>query len=229
MKTKIIAFEGVDGSGKGTQSELLYKYLKEHGYDAYLIANPRYGTPQCRIVESFLQGELDIKNPYTIASIFSTERALTYETEWKQIYDGGDRIIIMDRYIGSNMFHQLARLEKEEWPSFLRWIRGYEYGALHLPMPDITIFLDVHPAVIQENIHARAVHENSSPDVNERDSDYMYACSIAAHYCARTDKWRRILCTRNISTNQFEMMDPRAIHHLVRDELVKGGIIRGTS
>ena len=55
---KLIVIDGLDGSGKGTQTRLLEKYLLEKGVNAKRIDFPRYGTTGCSLVEAYLGGKL---------------------------------------------------------------------------------------------------------------------------------------------------------------------------
>ena len=55
-KGKLIVLEGLDGSGKETQSKLLVDRLNKEGYKAIRVSFPNYGQPQCSMVEEYLKG-----------------------------------------------------------------------------------------------------------------------------------------------------------------------------
>lgn len=59
MKGKLIVLEGIDGSGKETQSNLLEKKLKEKGREVMHISFPDYESPSSALVKCTLKGTLE--------------------------------------------------------------------------------------------------------------------------------------------------------------------------
>ena len=55
---KFIVLEGLDGSGKGTQTELLRDYLKKQGKRVRVIDFPDYNSEGCALVKMYLDGKL---------------------------------------------------------------------------------------------------------------------------------------------------------------------------
>ena len=81
-----IVLDGLDGSGKGTQSELLAASLAAEGRSVKLISFPHYGTPGAAAVEFYLGGKLGADpaatNAYAASTFYAVDRYLSFRTEW---------------------------------------------------------------------------------------------------------------------------------------------------
>lgn len=144
----LIAIDGVDASGKQTQSELVYKRLTDAGYKARLISFPNYDSDSSALVKMYLAGEFgdspEDVNAYAASTFFAADRFASYRRDWKKDYDNSV-IIIADRYVQSNMIHQASKLKSDERDKFISWLYDLEYNVYGLPEPDVTIFLDMPP------------------------------------------------------------------------------------
>lgn len=141
-----IVIEGLDGSGKSTQLQLLKEYLSQHNIDFEYLHFPRLETPIFgELISKFLRGELgelESVNPYLIALMYACDRENAAATlkQWSQ--EG--RTIIADRYVYSNIGYQCAKLDdKREQEKLANWIIELEYNHYQIPKPDINIFIDV--------------------------------------------------------------------------------------
>ena len=147
MKGKLIVLEGIDGSGKETQSNLLEKKLKEKGREVMHISFPDYESPSSALVKMYLKGDFgknpEDVNPYAASLFYAVDRFASYRMKWKYFYEKGG-IVIADRYTTSNMVHQMTKYEDEvKRKDFLSWLEKTEYGELELPRPDLVILLDI--------------------------------------------------------------------------------------
>lgn len=195
----LIAVEGVDASGKQTQTELLYNYLISHGAKVRRLSFPVYESDSSAGVRMYLNGELsesaDGISAYAASSLFAADRFLSYRSDWHKDYEAGD-IILCDRYVGSNMIHQACKLDGEEKNKFLDWLDDFEFGIYGLPRPDLTLFLDMPPEKGRELIATRRnkIDNSEQHDIHERDKEYLEKSYNNA--CAVADKfgWTRISC-----------------------------------
>jgi dTMP kinase len=146
MKGKLIVIEGLDGSGKSTQIELLRKRLDASDVQCRYIHFPklnkgRYGD----LIAEFLRGEygsLQEVHPKLVALLFANDRKEHVET----IHDWLSRgyVVLADRYVNSNIAFQCAKLENEAGKERLKqWILDFEFGYNQLPLPHKSFFLDV--------------------------------------------------------------------------------------
>ena len=75
MKGALIVFEGIDGSGKATQSSLLTKKLKQEGKSVMHISFPDYASPASSLVKMYLNGDFGSKptdvNPHAASLLYA--------------------------------------------------------------------------------------------------------------------------------------------------------------
>ena len=120
-KGKLIAIEGLDGSGKATQAKLLAAHLKEQGFSVREITFPNYESDSSALVKMYLAGQFgqhpDDVNAYAASSFYAVDRYASYKKDWGSFYENGG-IIIADRYTTSNAVHQCSKLPPEQWESF---------------------------------------------------------------------------------------------------------------
>jgi dTMP kinase len=104
----LIAIEGIDGSGKGTQAQQLVERLNQHNTTACLLSFPRYSeTLFGTTIGRFLDGDfgpLDAVAPELAATLYAGDR---YESRGLLI-DALDnhQVVVCDRYVPSNLAHQ---------------------------------------------------------------------------------------------------------------------------
>ena len=145
MKGKLIVIEGLDASGKATQTKLVAEKLREMNYNVMQISFPDYESNSSALVKMYLNGELsenaDDINPYAASSFYAVDRYASFKRNWEKFYlDGG--IIVSDRYTTSNMIHQASKIEGVRAKNlYLDWLADYEYKLLKLPAPNKVICL----------------------------------------------------------------------------------------
>ena len=149
--SKFIVLEGLDGSGKGTQIELLREYLINSGKNVRVIDFPDYASEGSTLVKMYLDGKLGQNpsdtNAYAASMFFAADRYVSYVTAWREDYLKDDTYIIANRYTTANAYHQLSKMPEAEWDTFLTWLWDFEFGKLGLPTPDRVILLDMPESV----------------------------------------------------------------------------------
>lgn len=198
MKGKLIVLEGIDGSGKETQSNLLEKKLKEKGREVMHISFPDYESPSSALVKMYLKGDFgknpEDVNPYAASLFYAVDRFASYRMKWKDFYEKGG-IVIADRYTTSNMVHQMTKYEDEvKRKDFLSWLEKTEYGELELPRPNLVILLDI-PLAVSENLVKERAKKGGSMDIHEQHLDYLRKCHDAYRQLVALYHWKRIPCT----------------------------------
>ena len=195
---KLIIFEGLDGSGKGTQTALTAQKLVARGVDLRQITFPNYASESSALVKLYLAGAFGQKpddvNAYAASSFFAVDRYASYKTGWGAFYRAGG-LVLSDRYTTSNAVHQCSKLPPAQWDGFLNWLFDFEYQKIGIPAPDAVVYLAVDPEVSQRLLAARYHGDDSKKDIQEKDLDYLARSRAAAEYCAKALGWKRIDCT----------------------------------
>ena len=88
MKGKLIVIEGLDGSGKATQTQKLYETLKADNRKVMKVSFPDYESNSSALVKMYLSGEFgtdpDSVNPYAASSFYAVDRFASYAKNWKE-------------------------------------------------------------------------------------------------------------------------------------------------
>lgn len=204
---RFIVIDGLDGSGKATQTKLLAQRLNENGFKARTISFPDYESDSSALVKMYLGGQLgsspDDVNAYAASSFYAVDRVASYINSWRKDLEEYD-YIIADRYTTSNIIHQMAKIDESERDSYIEWLFDFEYKRLELPAPDRVIFLDVDPAISQKLICGRYKGDESKKDIHERDFAYLMRCRSSAVYAIEHLGWVRIDCTEGGSMRTIE-------------------------
>jgi len=158
----LIVIEGLDGSGKSTQTELLGRYLDRRGLRWEHLHFPRFDTPVYgKLIARFLRGELgDIASvdPYIVAMMFAGDRAGAAARLRSWLAEG--TYVLLDRYVESNIAYQCAKLDSAPARDELRqWIFELEYGLNAIPEPDLSLLLDVPFRFTEQNLISRRANE----------------------------------------------------------------------
>jgi dTMP kinase len=143
---KFFVIEGVDGSGKSTQIKLLLNYLDEQRIRYRYLHFPRTDSPVYGdLVARFLRGDfgpLQSVDPYLVALLYAGDRMDA--SEQIKSWLAGGMVVILDRYVYSNIAFQCAKIKEPEKREELRkWILDLEYRYNKIPTPDLNILLDV--------------------------------------------------------------------------------------
>lgn len=196
MAGLLVALEGIDGSGKGTQARLLHERLHRSGISSTIVAFPRYDeTLFGRAIARYLNGEfgpLDRIPAEFAALLFAGDRF-----ESRPLIERCRRqyaCVIFDRYVPSNVAHQGARVPAERWDEFRCWLERIEYDVYELPRPDAVIWLDVSPAIAQQLVGRKGTRRYTElkADLHEADREYLSAVRRIYGYLAQQPGWHRV-------------------------------------
>ena len=200
---KLIVIEGVDASGKATQTKLLYEYLLSKSDKTLKVEFPDYDSPSSALVKMYLSGEFgenanDV-SPYIASTFFAADRFASYKTKWEKQYKDG-YTIVFDRYVTANMLHQASKFSDEaQKRKFIDWLCDFEYGLYGLPEPTVKLFLDV-PSEISAELMRERLNKFSgeeAKDIHERDKDYLYKTYENAKFVAANYGFKVINCVKD--------------------------------
>lgn len=224
MNNRFIVIEGLDGSGKSTQINLLSEYLEKSGVRYEYLHFPRtedgfYGDLVARFLRGDL-GPLESVHPYLVALIFAGNRLDSAVTIRDWLEKG--ITVIADRYVFSNIAFQCAKLDDPDAQDELKdWILELEYSYHSIPRPDINIFLDVpfhftrHKLSTERSGEDREYLDGKS-DIHEQDLDFQKRVREIYRKVSVSESEVRILDCRN---EEGGMLEPEKIFNKISNLL----------
>ncbi len=200
MNGRLIVIEGLDGSGKSTQFELLQKRLTGEGRALKAISFPDYNEPSSTLVKMYLAGEFSKDpnkvNAYAASSFYAADRYASYIKHWKDDYLSGTDILAA-RYTTSNCIYQMTKLKVEERGEYIAWLEDFEYTRLGLPRPDLVILLDMPADISMKLLSKRYNGDENKKDIHEADKRFLEKCRASALYAASACGWKIVKCSQN--------------------------------
>jgi dTMP kinase len=193
----LIAIEGIDGSGKHTQAKLLEHSLAAKGHSVFSTGFPQYDSWFGSMVGKFLNGDygsLQDVDPHFSAMLYAGDR---FEAKPRiESVLNQDKIVLVDRYIGSNLAHQVARANAEKRSEFLRWIEHLEYSIYGMPREDLILYLRVPPGQAQKLVGQKSERQytRSSHDILERNLKHLEDTAEMYDMLSRSRPWATIQC-----------------------------------
>jgi len=207
-KGKIIVIEGAcDGIGKTTQYNMLCERISKSGVICTSHHFPSYNTYQGAPVMEYLKGTYGLPNkisPYFVDSLYANDRAITWYTNLKKLYEQGNTIIL-DRYTTSSLIYQSALIEdKKEKEEFIDYVMDYEYNKLGIGKPDCVIFLYAPFDLVTEIRNKRKQNEGISNDIHESNIEFMKKVYENAMFVADYLSFNKVKCNDNDKMRSIE-------------------------
>lgn len=159
MRGKLIVFEGIDGSGTETQSQLLIRHFKRQKRPAERIFYPDYGNEIGKLIKRFLHKKSEM-SPEMQFALYAGDMVKDKERIMSWLDEG--RHVIADRYFNSTIAYQGIRGFNQE--KALRFA-----GDFGIPKPDVVILLRISP----KESARRKMQENGKLDRNEEDKRFL--------------------------------------------------------
>jgi len=209
QRGKLIAIEGIDGSGKGTQTARLVEALSRTGRRCTSLSFPRYSdTFFGARIGDFLNGRfgsLADVDPFLAAMLFAGDRF-----ESKPVLDqalASHDVVILDRYVASNVAHQAGKRTGHEGRRLTEWIERLEFDVYGLPHPDGVLLLDL-PARDAQNLIAKKSARNyteKAADLQEADAVYLENVrQVYLDLASQNSTWRIISVLRDASLRSID-------------------------
>lgn len=202
-KGMLIVIEGTDCSGKETQSKKAVEYFKEKGINIVRYAFPNYDTPTGKIIGGPYLGKSYICDgwfPEGAPAVDALVGSAYYAADRRynigvinEHLKNGD-IVLLDRYVESNMAHQGGKItSKEEREKMYEKLDKLEFDIMELPRPDAVLFLYMpfeYAAVLKQN-------RTEKPDQHEASKENLQSAERA--YLELTEKYGfiKIDCVKN--------------------------------
>lgn len=205
MKSKgiFLVIEGTDGSGKGTQFELLKQNLLDQGYDVETFDFPQYENESSHFVKQYLNGKYgsaEEVGPYTGSLFYALDRYEAAPRIRKALSEG--RVVLANRFTGSNMAHQGTKFDNvEQRRGYFIWLDQLEFEMLNIPRPDLSLVLRVPAEIAQDLVDKKSKrsYTDKKRDLHEADINHLRK-SVEVYYnlCQLFPKdFKQIDCVRS--------------------------------
>ncbi len=188
----LVAIEGIDGSGKATQTGLISNYFsKKIGKSVLQMSFPQYGQPSAVFAEKYLNGEYGGADDVAAdlgSLIFALDRFAA-----KPIIENHlnypNSIGILDRFVGANLAHQGTKIpDRDSRLEFYERIRMTEFEIFEIPKPIMNIVLLLSTDIAQINVDSKSsrsyttkrrdIHEESASHLDRASANYIELCQI---------------------------------------------------
>ena len=217
---KLIVIEGLDATGKETQTKLLLNNLLDRGQNVQMVSFPDYDSPSSSLVKMYLSGDFGKKpgdvNAYAASSFYAVDRYASFKTKWQSFYDGGGTVIA-DRYTTSNIIHQASKIrDVQTLEQYLGWIEDFEYTLMGLPRPDVVFFLNLPLDISIKMMQTRnnKFSGESQKDIHESDINYLAATYDSALRMCERFGWTKIPCGDNGEMFSIEQIQKQILGKL---------------
>ena len=209
---KFIVLEGIDGSGKRTQLEMLVRAFASHSVACSQISFPRYDGFFGKMAGQYLNGDfgsLEAVDAHFSALLYAGDRFEAKPRIESDLASG--QTVVADRYIASNLAHQSARVPREKRAEFLQWLKQLEYQVYALPAEDLVIYLHVPPAEAHRLVGEKAARAYTKlrHDIQESNLAHLQAASEVYDQLALQPNWVKIECYDSAAK---ALRAPEAIH-----------------
>jgi dTMP kinase len=194
---KFIAIEGIDGSGKRTQLELLVLALESRDLPSAQFSFPRYESSFGKLVARYLNGEfgpLSAVDAHLSALLYAGDRFESKE-EIEAALNAG-KTVIADRYVGSNLAHQAARVDAAQREEFIAWLSKLEYGLYGLPVEDLVLYLRLPVSEAHRLVGLKKERDYTKRrrDIQEADARHLEQAALVYDRLAKEPNWATIEC-----------------------------------
>lgn len=171
-RTAIIAFEGIDGSGKTVQMYHLERALLRRGMRVDTLSFPIYSSFFGREVGKLLTCAEGVSADQVDNKSMALWFALDRFDAFADYHLGEADVLLINRYVLSNAVYQSIRERDLNGPDILSFVLELEHGRFGLPVPDAYIYLDVDPMNAGNNVARKGYRDyvGNSRDVYEAQS-----------------------------------------------------------
>ncbi len=231
-KGKIIVIEGIDGSGKTTQTSMLMAKLKSQGFNVKTQDFPRHGDPAFHCGDKYLTGVYgrDVKSLGFLGPsiLYSVDRFDFAHTQMIPELSKGT-LWVLNRFIQSNYGHQGGKIDDDSArEEFFREIDKIEFDWFGIPRWDFTVFLKVPPVLSRQFVlrkkeserrHGeRAYLGEEKQDLHEQDLMHLINASKAYYHAGNyygADKWAFVDCLAPEIEEEVQILTERVIREKI--------------
>jgi dTMP kinase len=210
---KLIVLEGIDGTGKSTQTTRLAEIIEQTGHHVVTISFPQYDLPTGDLITRHLKnGEFADASPQAISTMYALDRFAACPSIKQELEAGS--IVIATRYTISNAAYQGAKLtDPHDRIAFFKWLDTLEHTYLVIPRPNLNIVLHVNTHSSHELIQQRAQKTGDTLHLYEKNQPFLETVNeIYAHLAELYPNTKMVECMDN-----GKLLDEQTISNRVWD------------
>lgn len=226
---KIFVIEGTDGSGKQTQTELIYNRLNQLKKDVIKFSFPNYNSDSSGPIREYLSGNISLDandvSPKAASTFYAVDRYISFKENIEKYYNDTKTIILFDRYISSNLLHQGGKLLNKEnnndylkLDEFSNWLINFECNDLNLPIPTKVIFLHlpVEYTISMMKERDNKFSKDKKKDIHETDINHLINAEKAGLYYAKKYDWKIIECIKDGMVRTIEDINDEILSVIIK-------------
>ncbi len=209
-KGSLIVIDGIDGTGKATQTKLLYNFFKKNKVPVAKIDFPQYYNNffgeligECLAGK---HGDFISYSPHIGSILYAADRFESSVKIHKWLNEG--RVVIIDRYVSSNQVHQGGKIAtNEERKKFLYWLDTLEHKIFKIPRPDAIVYLSLPVSVsrallekqkgTKKGLHKKRYLKNAKDHAEENIEHLEASRRNALQIIKELNNWHEINCIEN--------------------------------
>src|SRR5260370_25268801 len=179
------------------------------------IGFPRSDSSFGKLAGRYLNGDfgpLEAVDPHLSAVLYAGDRFEAKGEIESALFAG--KIVLADRYIGSNLAHQTERVPPAQRDEFLAWLKRLEYGIYGLPVEDLVAYLRIPAPEAHRLIGLKAPRSYTKHrrDIQEADVTHLEQTAGIYDRLATEPNWVRIDCINLLSGALYS---PEEIHRVL--------------
>ena len=224
---KFVVIEGIDGAGKGTQTELLVERLKKENKEVIVDDYPHYetsfwGKQVGRMLAKEFGNPMEI-SPYLTVLPYMLDEADGSKNIIEPALESG-KMVVSNRYFTSNV-HQIAKMPEKERGIYADWLWSTGYDQMKIAKPDLVLVLLVDPSICRENILKKAERNYTKGQVMDAaEEDFNHQMESAKEYKKMSEKepetWMLVNCCRD-----GKLLPKEEINTIIFEEIKKRRIL----
>lgn len=227
---KIFVIEGTDGSGKQTQTEIIYNRLNQLKKDVIKFSFPNYNSDSSGPIREYLSGNISLDandvSPKAASTFYAVDRYISFKENIEKYYNDTKTIILFDRYISSNLLHQGGKLlnkgNKDDYlklEKFGDWLMNFECNDLNLPLPTKVFFLHlpVEYTISMMKNRDNKFSKEKNKDIHESDVTHLINAEKAGLYYAKKYDWKIIECIKDGMVRTIEDINDEILSVIIKN------------
>jgi len=210
---KLIVIDGIDGSGKATQTKFLAEKLRAEGRTVETLDFPQYTQNFFGgMVRRYLDGEFGPAtevNPYLASLLYAADRWESSQKLFSWLSEG--KIVILDRYYTSNLIHQSTKIDLPKLKEYIDWEKKLEFEIFKIPRPNLVVYLHVDCEQAHELIGQRGEGFDGHDHLK-----HMKRAEEMCLYLAGELGWKTIECSHKGKIREINEI-AEAVYHEVKN------------